>query len=97
LTFSCFGISKIASKDGNSGLPMNFFRESEKFRTKAALTFWKRFSGSGSTDWADALQHCSIAALQHCSIAALQHCSIAALQQMESPWNEVDNGPLSYS
>jgi hypothetical protein len=44
---------------------------------------------SGSTDWTNALQHCSI--------AALQHCSIAALQQMESAWNEVNNGPLSYS
>jgi hypothetical protein len=58
---------------------------------------------SRPTNWIDALQycsiaalqHCSIAALQHCSIAALQHCSIAALQQMESMWNEVNNGPLN--
>jgi hypothetical protein len=71
-------ISKTTFKDKNSGLQMNIFQESEKFWTKSALTLWKRFSGSGSTDWTDALQHCSIAALQHCSIAALQHCSIAA-------------------
>jgi hypothetical protein len=35
--------------------------------------------------------------LMHCSIAALQHYNIAALQQMESTWNEVNDGPLSYS
>jgi hypothetical protein len=67
------GISKIASKDSNSGMRMNFFQESEKFWTKSALTLWKRFSGSGSTDWTD------------------------ALQQMESTWNEANNGLLSYS
>jgi hypothetical protein len=97
LTFSCVGISKPISKESNSGLQINFVQESEKFWTKSALTFLKRFFGSGSTDWTDALQHCSIAALQHCSIAALQHCSIAALQQMESMWNEVNNDSLSYS
>jgi hypothetical protein len=76
--FSCLGISKTAFKDKNSGLQMNFFRESEKFWTKSTLTLWKRVSGSGSTDRTNVLQHCSIAALQHCSIAALQHCRIAA-------------------
>jgi hypothetical protein len=90
-------ISKTASKDSNSGLQMNFFQESEKFWTKLALKHWKRFSGSGSTDWTDALQHCSIAALQHCSIATLQHCNIATFQQMESTWNEANNSPLSDS
>jgi hypothetical protein len=35
---------------------MNFFRESEKVWTKSALTLWKRFSGSGSTDWTHASQ-----------------------------------------
>jgi hypothetical protein len=58
---SCFlfGISKTTSKDSNSNLQMNFFRESKKFWTKSALEFWTRFSGSESTDWTDALQHCS--------------------------------------
>jgi hypothetical protein len=49
-------ISQTASKDVNSGLQMNFFREPEKFWTKSALTLWKRFSESGSTDWTHALQ-----------------------------------------
>jgi hypothetical protein len=57
--FFLFGISKIASKDSNSGLQMNFFRESEKFSTKSVLTLSQRFSGNGSTDWTDALQPCS--------------------------------------
>jgi hypothetical protein len=72
------GISKTASKDSNSGLQMKFFRESEKFWTKSRLTLWKRFSGSGSTDWTDALEHWSIGALEHWSIGALEHWSIAA-------------------
>jgi hypothetical protein len=59
-----FGHLKNAFKDSNSGLQMNFFRESEKFWAKSALTLWKQFSGSGSTDWTDVLQHCSIAALR---------------------------------
>jgi hypothetical protein len=46
--FSCLGISKIASKDSNSGLHMNFFQELQKFWTKSALTLWNRLSGSGS-------------------------------------------------
>jgi hypothetical protein len=54
--FSCLGISTTASKDSNSSLQIKFFRESDKFWTKSALTLWKRFSGSGSTDWTDALQ-----------------------------------------
>jgi hypothetical protein len=54
--FSYLGISKIASKDNNSGLQMNFFRESEKFWTELVLALWKLFSGSGSTSWA---MHCS--------------------------------------
>jgi hypothetical protein len=56
--FSCWDISKIASKDSYSGLQMNFFRESEKFWTKLALTPGKQFSGSESIDCTDAL-HCS--------------------------------------
>jgi hypothetical protein len=56
LTFSCLNISIIASKDNNSGQHMNFFQKSEKFWTKSALTFWKRFSENESTDWTDALQ-----------------------------------------
>jgi hypothetical protein len=66
LLFSCFLVflfghlkNRLQSKDGNSGLQINFFRASEKFWTKSALTLWKRFSGSGSTDWTHALQHCS--------------------------------------
>jgi hypothetical protein len=49
-------ILKTASKDSNSGLQINFFRESENYWAKSALTFWKQLSGSGSTDWTDALQ-----------------------------------------
>jgi hypothetical protein len=55
-------ISKIASKDRNSGLQMNFFRESEKFWMKSTLTLWKQFFRSESInklDWTNALQHCS--------------------------------------
>jgi hypothetical protein len=61
LTFlvSCLGISKTASMDSNSCLQVNFFQEPEKFWTKSALTLWKRFSGTESTDWTDASQHCS--------------------------------------
>jgi hypothetical protein len=55
-------ISKRTFKDSNSGLQMNFFRESGTFWAKSALTLWRRFSGSGSTNWTDALQHCSLAA-----------------------------------
>jgi hypothetical protein len=54
-------IFKIASKDSNSGAQMNFFREAEKFWTKSALTLWKQFSGSGSTDYIGSM-HYSIAA-----------------------------------
>jgi hypothetical protein len=46
LLVSCLGISKTASKNSKSALQMNFFRESEKFSTKSALTQWKQFSGS---------------------------------------------------
>jgi hypothetical protein len=53
------GISKVVSKDSNSRLQMNFFRESEKFWTKSALALWKRFSESESTDWTNAFQHFS--------------------------------------
>jgi hypothetical protein len=74
--FGCLR-NRRQSKDSNSGLQMNFFRESEKFWKNSTLTFCKRFSGS---DWINRLDLC-----------------IAALQQMESTWNEVDNGPLSYS
>jgi hypothetical protein len=53
------GISKIASKESNSGLQMNFFGECEKFWAKSALTFGNGFPRvSGSTDWTAALQHC---------------------------------------
>jgi hypothetical protein len=80
--FFFFGYLKkrLQSKDSNWDLQMNFFGESQTFWTKSALTLCKHFSGSRSTNWTDALQHCSIAALQHCSITALQHCSIAALE-----------------
>jgi hypothetical protein len=54
---SRLGISKTTSKDSNSGLQMNFLRKSERFWTKSGLTLWKEFSGSGSTDWIDALPH----------------------------------------
>jgi hypothetical protein len=56
--FSCLEISKAASEDSNSGLQMNFFRESEKIWTKSALTLLKPFFGSGSAEWTDALQYC---------------------------------------
>jgi hypothetical protein len=51
------GIAKAACKDSKWGLQMNFFRESENFWMKFELPLWKRFSGTGSTDWTDALQH----------------------------------------
>jgi hypothetical protein len=54
--FSSLGISKTASKESNSGQHMHSFRESDKFWTKSALRLWKRFSGSESADWTDALQ-----------------------------------------
>jgi hypothetical protein len=54
--FFLLGYLKTASEDSNSGLQMNFFRESEKFWTKSVLTLWKRVSGSGSTNWTNALQ-----------------------------------------
>jgi hypothetical protein len=47
---SCLCISKTASKDSDSCLQMNCFRESEKFWTKSASILWTRFSGSGSAD-----------------------------------------------
>jgi hypothetical protein len=49
-------MSKTAFKDSNSSLQMNFFQEPEKFWTKSALIHGKRFSGTGSTDWTDALK-----------------------------------------
>jgi hypothetical protein len=65
--FSCFLFgylqSHFQSKDSNSGLQMNFFRESENFWTKSALALWKRFSGNGSVDCINRLDRC-IAALQ---------------------------------
>jgi hypothetical protein len=42
--FSCLVISKTTSKEYNSGLQMNFFRESGKLWTKSPLTLWKRWS-----------------------------------------------------
>jgi hypothetical protein len=68
---SCLSISKIASKDSNSDLQMNFFQESQKFWTKSALTFWNRFSGS---EWINRLDRC---------IVAFQHCSKWKVREME--------------
>jgi hypothetical protein len=48
--------NRLQSKDSDSGLHMNFFREPEKFWTKSALALWKPFSGSGSTYWTNALR-----------------------------------------
>jgi hypothetical protein len=52
------GLPKKVSEERNSGLKMNFFRESKKFWTKSALRLWKRFSGSGSTDRIEPMHSC---------------------------------------
>jgi hypothetical protein len=74
--FSCLEISKSASEDKNSGLQMNFSRESEEIVDEI------------SVDTLEAVFRKWINRSDRC---------IHALQQMESTWNEVNNGPLSYS
>jgi hypothetical protein len=58
--FSCLSISKLASKDSNSDLQVNFLRDSQKFWRTSALILWKRFSGG---EWINRLDRC-IAPLQ---------------------------------
>jgi hypothetical protein len=58
------------------------FGSTKNSERNQCLHFESGFAGmSVSTDWTE----------------ALQHCSTAALQRMDSTWNEVSNGPLGYS